>query len=110
MMDEEVQQEEDEKAARERKDELEKKDKEKTDKNRLKREKARQRKERAKQAKKGGDGSEKEGTPVADDSGKRKLAPRANGNAAQAEDESANDQGGEVKNVEEIGLVIEDDD
>ncbi|KAH7412299.1 hypothetical protein DE146DRAFT_674602 [Phaeosphaeria sp. MPI-PUGE-AT-0046c] len=109
MMDEEVQREEDEKAASERKEELEKKDRQKTDKNRLKREKARQRKERAKQAKKG-DASEKEDTPVAEDSGKRKLAPRANGQAARTEDESANNEGGEVKNIEEIGLVIEDDD
>lgn len=109
MMDEEVQREEDEKAAKERKEELEKKDREKTEKNRLKREKARQRKERAKQGKKG-DASDKEGTPVADDSGKRKLAPRANGLAVNTEDDSANNEGGEVKNVEEIGLVIEDDD
>jgi hypothetical protein len=96
MMDDEVKQEEEEKTAKERKDELEKKDREKTDKNRLKREKARLRKERAKQGKKG-DGSEREGTPVAEESGKRKL-------------DKTNNDGGEVKNVEEIGLVIEDDD
>ncbi|EAT86696.2 hypothetical protein HBI56_130140 [Parastagonospora nodorum] len=110
MMDEEVKQEEEEKSARERREELEKKDREKTEKNRLKREKARLRKERAKQGKKG-DGSEKEGTPAAEDSGKKKLAPRANGTATKAdEDDAANNDGGEVKNVEEIGLVIEDDD
>jgi len=110
MMDEEVKQEEEEKSARERREELEKKDREKTEKNRLKREKARLRKERAKQGKKG-DGSEEEGTPAAEDSGKKKLAPRANGTSAKAdEDHAANNHGGEVKNVEEIGLVIEDDD
>jgi hypothetical protein len=110
MMDEEVKREEDEKTAKERKDELEKKDREKTEKNRLKREKARLRKERAKQGKKG-DGSEREGTPAAEDKGKRKLVPKANGPAAKAgEDETTNNEGGEVKNVEEIGLVIEDDD
>jgi hypothetical protein len=108
VMDEEVQQEEDEKIARERKDELEKKDREKTDKNRLKREKARLRKERAKQGKKGDD-SEREGTPAADDKGKRKLAPKTNGPSVD-EDEAGNNEGGEVKNVEEIGLIIEDDD
>jgi hypothetical protein len=110
MMDEEVKREEDEKEALQRREELEKKDREKTDKNRSKREKARLRKERAKQGKKG-DGSEKEGTPVPDENGKRKLAPRANGSTANAgDDEAANNDGGEVKNVEEIGLVIEDDD
>jgi hypothetical protein len=110
MMDEEVKQEEDEKIAKERKEELEKKDREKTEKNRLKREKARLRKERAKQGKKG-DGSEREGTPVAGENGKRKLAPRANAQTGQAnDDDKASNDGGEVKNVEEIGLVIEDDD
>jgi hypothetical protein len=101
MMDEEVKREEDEKEALQRREELEKKDREKTEKNRLKREKARLRKERAKQGKKG----------VPDENGKRKLAPRANGPAiSAADDEAANNDGGEVKNVEEIGLVIEDDD
>jgi hypothetical protein len=110
MMDEEVKQEEDEKTAKERKEELEKKDREKTEKNRLKREKARQRKERAKQGKKG-DGSAREGTPVAGESGKRKLAPRANAQTGQAdEDDKTSHEGGEVRNVVEIGLVIEDDD
>jgi hypothetical protein len=111
MMDEEVKQEEDEKIAKERRDELEKKDREKTEKNRLKREKARLRKERAKQGKKG-DGSEWEGTPAADDKdkGKRKLVPKTNEPSSLDEDESTNNEGGEVKNVEEIGLVIEDDD
>ncbi|KAH7082709.1 hypothetical protein BKA63DRAFT_136749 [Paraphoma chrysanthemicola] len=109
MMDEEVKQEEDEKAARERREELEKKDKEKTEKNRLKREKARLRKERAKQGKKDA-GSEREGTPVAaGDKGKKKLVPKSNGPKVDDNDEAPN-EGGEVKNVEEIGLVIEDDD
>jgi len=109
LMDEEVQQEEEEKAAKVRREELEKKDREKTEKNRLKREKARLRKEKAKQGKKG-HGSEKEGTPVADENGKRKLAPRANGSATTGEEEEEASNGGEVKNIEEIGLVIEDDD
>jgi hypothetical protein len=110
MMDEEVKQEEEEKSARERREDLEKKDREKTEKNRLKREKARLRKEKAKQGKKG-DGSEKEGTPAAEDSGKKKLAPRANAPSAGVDaDDTTNNDGGEVKNAEEIGLVIEDDD
>ncbi|KAF1917753.1 hypothetical protein BDU57DRAFT_514170 [Ampelomyces quisqualis] len=109
LMDEEVQQEEEEKAAKERREELEKKDRAKTEKNRLKREKARLRKEKAKQGKKS-DGSETEGTPAADDSGKRKLAPRANGLSGLGEEEEDANNGGEVKNIEDIGLVVEDDD
>ncbi|KAH7093583.1 hypothetical protein FB567DRAFT_176682 [Paraphoma chrysanthemicola] len=109
LMDEEVKQEEEEKAAKERREELEKKDKEKTEKNRLKREKARLRKERAKQGKKDA-GSEREGTPVAaGDKAKKKLVPNSNGPKVDDNDEARN-EGGEVKNVEEIGLVIEDDD
>jgi hypothetical protein len=110
LMDEEVKQEGEDKEAKERREELEKKDREKTEKNRMKREKARLRKEKAKQGKKG-EGSDKEGTPAADESGKRKLAPRANGPTHNGEDdETAINEGGEVKNVEEIGLIIEDDD
>ncbi|KAI8930978.1 hypothetical protein NX059_011990 [Plenodomus lindquistii] len=111
LMDEEVQKEEDEKEFAKRKEEQEKKDREKTEKNRLKREKARQRKEKAKKGGKGGEDSGREGTPAADaEGGKRKLAPRTNDkSSAETKDEDAN-EGGEVKNVEEIGLVIEDDD
>jgi len=109
MMDEEVKQEEEEKEARQRREELEKKDKEKTDKNRLKREKARLRKEKAKQGKKG-DASDKEGTPIPDANGKRKLVPKTNGPTANAGEDDAATDGGEVKNVEDLGLVIEDDD
>lgn len=102
LMDEEVKQEEEEKSAKARREELEKKDREKTEKNRLKREKARLRK--AKQGK-------KEGTPAAEDGGKKKLIARANGPSVNLEDTEANsNEGGEVKNVEEIGLIIEDDD
>jgi hypothetical protein len=109
LMDEEVKQEEEEKAARERKEELEKKDREKTEKNRLKREKARLRKERAKQGKKD-TGSEREGTPAEPgEKTKKKFVPNVNGPKVD-DKEDAHDQGGEVKNVEEIGLVIEDDD
>ncbi|KAI4645147.1 hypothetical protein J4E93_005947 [Alternaria ventricosa] len=112
MMDEEVKKEEDEKEFAKRKEELEKKDKEKTEKNRLKREKARQRKEKAKKGGKGGTGSERDGTPVAEDcKTKKKLAPNANvPKTGTDEDADANNEGGEVKNAEEIGLVIEDDD
>jgi hypothetical protein len=112
MMDEEVKKEEDEKEFAKRKEELEKKDKEKTEKNRLKREKARQRKEKAKKGGKGGTGTERDRTPVAEDGKtKKKLAPNANAPKTGADDEAdPNNEGGEVKNAEEIGLVIEDDD
>jgi hypothetical protein len=110
MMDEEVKHEEEEKSAREKRDELEKRDREKTEKNRLKREKARLRKDKAKRGKTG-DGSEREGTPATEDTGKRKLVPKISVSAPdKQEDETAPNEGGEVKNVEEIGLVIEDDD
>lgn len=110
MMDEEVKKEEDEKEFAKRKEELEKKDKEKTEKNRLKREKARLRKEKAKKGGKGGD-SEREGTPAAEDKEKKKkLVPNINGLKAGKEGDTEENEGGEVKNTEEIGLVIEDDD
>ena len=106
-MDDEVKKEEDEKDFAKRKEELEKKDKGKTEKNRVKREKARLRKEKAK---KGGDGSERDGTPVVEgDKTKRKLAPNALKKGVE-EDADAHNEGGEVKNAEEVGLVIEDDD
>jgi hypothetical protein len=111
-MDEEVKKEEDEKDFAKRKEELEKKDNEKTEKNRLKREKARLRKEKAKKGGKSGEGSERDGTPVAEgEKTKKKLAPNANALKTRPEDNAdANNEGGEVKNAEEIGLVIEDDD
>lgn len=107
-MDEEVRKEEEEKEFAARREEQERKDREKTEKNRLKREKARLRKEKAKKGGKA-DGS-KEGTPAADDQGKKKLVPNSNGIRAGADDEDGEHEGGEVKNTEEIGLVIEDDD
>ncbi|USP78833.1 hypothetical protein yc1106_06107 [Curvularia clavata] len=109
-MDEEVKKEEDEKEFAKRKEELEKKDREKTEKNRLKREKARQRKEKAKKGNKGGEGTGKDGTPEAEQA-KKKLAPNANvpKNSTEEDADTRND-GAEVKNAEEIGLVIEDDD
>lgn len=111
MMDEEVKKEEDEKEFKTRKEELERRDKEKTEKNRAKREKARLRKEKAKKGGKGsGEGSERDGTPVAEDKGKRKLVPNANGLKGGEEAVGEENEGGEVKNAEEIGLVIEDDD
>ncbi|EMD86207.1 hypothetical protein COCC4DRAFT_39338 [Bipolaris maydis ATCC 48331] len=110
-MDEEVKKEEDEKEFAKRKEELEKKDKEKTEKNRLKREKARQRKEKAKKGGKGGDGDAKDGTTGAEQA-KKKLAPNANvpKNSADDDADTRNDGAEVVKNVEEIGLIIEDDD
>lgn len=109
-MDEEVKKEEDEKEFAKRKEELEKKDKEKTEKNRLKREKARQRKEKAKKGGKGGDGDAKDGTTGAEQA-KKKLAPNANVPKNSADDDAdTRNEGAEFKNVEEIGLVIEDDD
>lgn len=113
MMDEEVRKEEDEKEFEKRKEELEKRDKKKTEKNRLKREKARLRKEKAKKGGKAGDeGSERGCTPAAEgEKAKSKLAPSAKAlKSREDEDEDANNEGGEVKNAEEIGLVIEDDD
>jgi hypothetical protein len=111
-MDEEVKKEEDEQDFAKRKEELEKKDKEKTEKNRLKREKARLRKEKAKKGEKSWEGSERDGTPVAEgEKVKKKLAPNANALKTGAEEDAdANNEGGEVKNAEEIGLIIEDDD
>jgi hypothetical protein len=105
MMDEEVRQEEEEKEARQKKEELEKKDREKTEKNRAKREKARLRKEKAKKG-------AKESTPAAEETAKKKLVPNVNGVKVSDEkhDEENNNEGGEVKNADEIGLVIEDDD
>jgi hypothetical protein len=104
-MDEEVKKEEDEQDFAKRKEELEKKDKEKTEKNRLKREKA-------KKGEKSGEGSERDGTPVAEgEKVKKKSAPNANALKTGAEEDAdASNEGGEVKNAEEIGLVIEDDD
>ncbi|KNG51651.1 DUF1168-domain-containing protein [Stemphylium lycopersici] len=111
-MDDEVKKEEDEKEFAKRKEEQEKKDKEKTEKNRLKREKARQRKEKAKKGAKAGEASTKDGTPGAEgEKTKVKLAPNANAPRTGTEDDAdTNNEGGEVKNAEEIGLVIEDDD
>ncbi|KAJ4352775.1 hypothetical protein N0V95_003937 [Ascochyta clinopodiicola] len=102
-MDEEVQQEEDEKAFLAKRSELEKRDAEKTERNRAKRAKALARKQKSKQ---GGKADAGEGGAA-----KRKLAPRAHevgdGDANVAEAEGS---GGEVKNSDEVGLVIEDDD
>lgn len=102
-MDEEVQKEVDEKEFLARKAEQERKDAEKTEKNRAKRAKALARK----QGKKGGNSGGVEKQAV--DGAKRKLVPNANG-VKTGEDEDKADDAAEVKNVEEIGLVIEDDD
>ncbi|KAF2249811.1 DUF1168-domain-containing protein [Trematosphaeria pertusa] len=113
LMDEEVKKEEDEEAFQERKAELERKDREKTEKNRARREKQRARKMKQKKGQKGDSGgSDKEGTPAPDGGrAKRKLAPNANApQAAEDEDDQVLNGGGEVKNADESGLVIEDDD
>ena len=72
------------------------------------------RKEKAKKGGKREAGSETDGTPVADgENTKRKLAPNSNapktGQDGDAQHD-ANNEGGQVQNVDEIGLVIEDDD
>lgn len=111
MMDEEVKQEEDEKHFLEKKKEQERKDREKTEKNRAKREKARARKDKLKKGQKGtADGSPASPAPEGDRP-KKKLAPNANApKPADEEEDQVLNGGGEVKNAEEIGLVIEDDD
>jgi hypothetical protein len=103
-MNEEVQREADEKEFLARKAEQQKKDDEKTEKNRAKRAKALARKQKGKQGKKGDtDDAPAEGT-------KKKLVPNVNGVKTGNQDDEAGAVGGEVKNTEEIGLVIEDDD
>jgi hypothetical protein len=104
-MDDEVQQEAEEKAFLERKAEQERKDKEKTEKNRAKRAKALARKQKGKGGAKQPDGASEEGV-----TGKRKLVPNANGVKVGEDADADEAEGGEVKNAEEIGLVIEDDD
>lgn len=103
-MDEEVQKEVDEKEFLARKAEQEKKDAEKTEKNRAKRAKALARKK----GKKGG--KDVRGGEEAKEGGKRKLVPNANGVDKAVEDEDKEEDAGEARNAEEIGLVIEDDD
>lgn len=113
-MDEQVKKEEDEKAFQERKAEQEKKDREKTDKNRAKRERQRARKAKQKKGPKSANAGEvKEATPGPDaDKTKKKLAPSANTSqpACADDDDYIPNEGGEVKNADEIGLIIEDDD
>lgn len=111
MMDEEVKQEEDEREFQKKKEEQERKDREKTDKNRAKREKARARKDKLKKGQKGGaDGTQASPAPDGDKS-KKKLAPNANApRPASEEDDQVLNGGGEVRNADEVGLVIEDDD
>jgi hypothetical protein len=102
-MDEEVENEKGEKEFLERKAEQEKKDKEKTERNRAKRAKALKRKQ----------GNKNGGKDVANGEGegkKKKLVPSANGIANTGAAEDGNAEDGQVKNAEEIGLVIEDDD
>lgn len=108
-MDDEVQQEEEERAFLERKAEQEKRDAEKTERNRAKRAKAMARKQKGK----GGKAGDAAAAAAAAEGGKRKLVPNANGVKVGGEGEEkdeAEGEGGEVRNAEEIGLVIEDDD
>ncbi|KAF1972747.1 DUF1168-domain-containing protein [Bimuria novae-zelandiae CBS 107.79] len=112
LMDEQVKKEEDEKEFQKRKEEQERQDREKTEKNRAKREKARARKAKQKKGQKGDGVKDKEGTPAADgDKQKKKLVPNTNvPKPADGEDDQVLNGGGEVKNSDEIGLVIEDED
>ncbi|KAH7130202.1 hypothetical protein B0J11DRAFT_246439 [Dendryphion nanum] len=109
LMDDEVQREADERLLQEKRTEQEKKDREKTEKNRAKREKQKARKVKQKHGQKVNDG---EDTPAADGPRKKKLPPKAAGlNARDGGDEEGDvPDGGEVKNTDEIGLVIQDDD
>ena len=102
-MDDEVRQEEEEKAFLERKAEQEKRDAEKTERNRAKRAKALARKGKGKGGKAPG---------VVGEGGKRKLVPNANGLKAggEGDDKEEAEAEAEVRNAEEIGLVIQDDD
>jgi hypothetical protein len=112
LMDEEVEKEQDEKEFQARKAEQERLDRERTEKNRLKREKAKARKGKQKKGPNGAAGGGKDGVSAGESGNvKKKLAPntalpeaRSNG-----QDDAAPD-GGEVKNPEETGLVIQDDD
>lgn len=102
-MDDEVRQEEEEKAFLERKAEQEKRDAEKTERNRAKRAKALARKGKGKGGKAPG---------AVGEGAKRKLVPNANGLKAggEGDDKEEAEAEAEVRNAEEIGLVIQDDD
>ncbi|KAF1358468.1 hypothetical protein EJ07DRAFT_124105 [Lizonia empirigonia] len=101
-MDEEVEKEQDEKEFLARKAEQERRDRDKTERNRAKRAKAAARKQKGRLGR--GD------TAAGHDAvAKRKFVSRPN-EAKPHGDEEVDVDGGEVKNAEEIGLVIEDDD
>lgn len=106
LMDEEVAKEQSEKEFEERKAERERLDREKTEKNRLKREKAKARKMKGKKGAKTAGHDAKEETNTT----KRKLAPNSAAMPGNDKEDDETPEGGEVKNTEEIGLVIEDDD
>jgi len=108
-MDEEVLREGEEKDFLQRKEEQERRDREKTEKNRQKRAKALARKQKGKGDKKGAQEG-KEGEGEGDKVGaKRKLAPRGDVGEGRNEEEEGEGKA-QVRNEEEIGLVIEDDD
>ncbi|ORY11703.1 hypothetical protein BCR34DRAFT_624668 [Clohesyomyces aquaticus] len=108
LMDEEVKREEEEKAFRERKEEMEKKDKAKTEKNRARREKLKLKK----MQKKGGKSTDAgdNGAQAPHGGQFKKLKPNAAAPRPSGEDDGDVLVGGEVKNAEEIGLIIHDDD
>ena len=112
-MDEEVKKEEAEKEFLKQKEEREKRDAEKTLKNKAKREKAKQRK--AKKGKGEKMGMDDEGKDANGGTGRMKKLG-ANLGAAKARDTEGDDDsavmngGGEVKNADEIGIVIHDED
>lgn len=112
-MDDEVKKEEAEKEFLKQKEEREKRDAEKTLKNKAKREKAKQRK--AKKGKGEKMDMDDEGKGANGGTGRmKKLGP--NLGAAKARDTEGDDDpavmngGGEVKNTDEIGIVIHDED
>jgi hypothetical protein len=106
LMDEEVAKEQSEKEFEQKRAERERLDRERTEKNRLKREKAKARKMKGKKGGKGQEDKDEEGTGGE----KRKLAPNAVPVGDDTKDEDDKLNGGEVKNTEETGLVIQDED
>lgn len=105
MMDDEMRKEEADKVFQEKREEMKKKDEEKTSKNKKKRDKAKARKEKAK----GKLGEETNGLESGEieKAGKKGLKPMI---VQRTISEEEVPDGGEVKNADEIGLVIHDED
>ena len=109
LMDEEVKREEADKDFEEKQEEMRKKDEAKTSKNKARRDKAKARKEKAKGkgvADANGD-HEAEVNGTADGAGKKGLKPMVVSRDNQSDEL---EPGGEVKNVDQIGIVIHDED